>query len=155
MNNVSENVRYQTFGYGRPIGQIYFYSKLPTLDTDYFTGRTISWIRNSGCDEIDQCKNKTFIEEFLQKARNYSVKYIITFSYPYSEILSEFNWTKKLEKRFDNHSVIIWENPYPVQEVSFPEERLSFINYLRGVIPILSFIFFIIFLLYDKNYVRK
>lgn len=144
LNNVSSDYRYQTFGYGRPIGDIYLYAKPPTLDTDYFTGRAIKWIRNSGIGEIDQAKNKTFLAKFMNHANNYSVKYIITFDNFYYQYIKLYNWKLVDTKSFDGKNVTIWENPNKVKEVVLQAERISLFNYLWGIVPLITFLAFLI-----------
>ena len=153
LNNVSKNYRYQTFGYGRPIGEIYFYSKLPTLDTDYFTGRKIEWIRESGIDEIDQVGDEKFLDVFLSRATNYSIKYIITFSDFYSDHLQSKGWKVISQESFGSKKVIIWENPENVNEIRFEKEKYGLINYLRGILPLtlLSIFIFAIIKFQIKN----
>jgi hypothetical protein len=143
LNNVSGNYRYQTFGYGRPIGEIYFYSRLPTLDTDYFTGRTIDWIRELGVDEIDQIRNKTLLNIFLNYATNYSVKYVITFDDFYFDYFKSKGWKLLNQNSFELKKVAIWENPENVKEVKFEKEKHGLINYLRGTFPLSLLVVFI------------
>jgi hypothetical protein len=144
LNNVSEDYRYQTFGYGRPIGEIYLYSKLPTIDTDYFTGRTIDWIRNSGIDEIDQTRDKNFLEIFMNHTKEYSVKYIFTFDEFYHDFLKKQNWKIIESKNFDSTKVIIWENPEKVEKIKTKNEEITVKNYLWGVVPLLTLLSFLI-----------
>jgi hypothetical protein len=143
LNNFYGNYRYQTFGYGRPIGEIYFYSRLPTLDTDYFTGRTIYWIREMGIDEIDQIRNKTLLDIFLNYATNYSVRYVITFDDFYFDYFNSKGWRLLDQKTFEWKKVAIWENPENVKEVKFEKEKHGLINYLRGTFPLALLIVFI------------
>jgi len=150
LNNVSSSYRYQTFGYGRPIGEIYLYSKLPTLDTDYFTGRTIDWIRNSGTDEIDQARDKTFLDTFMNHTSDYSVKYIITLNDFYHQYIKLYNWKLVESKGFDGRNVMIWENPNEVKEISSQKENIGLFNYLWGTAPlVVLFAFLILFLKYE------
>jgi len=151
LNNVSGNYRYQTFGYGRPIGEIYFYSRLPTLDTDYFTGRTIDWIREMGIDEIDQIKNKTLLDIFLTYATNYSVKYMITFDDFYFDYFKSKGWKPLSQKTFELKKVAIWENPENVEEVKSEKEKYGLINYFRGILPLTLLFIFIFIKSYLKN----
>jgi MFS family permease len=151
LNNVSGNYRYQTFGYGRPIGEIYFYSRLPTLDTDYFTGRTIYWIREMGIDEIDQIKNKTLLDIFLTYATNYSVKYVITFDDSYFDYFKSKGWKLLSQKTFELKKVAIWENPENVEEVKSEKEKYGLINYFRGILPLALLFIFIFIKSYLKN----
>jgi hypothetical protein len=151
LNNVSGNYRYQTFGYGRPIGEIYFYSRLPTLDTDYFTGRTIDWIREMGIDEIDQIKNKTLLDIFLTYATNYSVKYMITFDDFYFDYFKSKGWKPLSQKTFELKKVAIWENPENVEEVKYEKEKYELINYCRGILPLALLFVFIFIKYYHKN----
>jgi hypothetical protein len=151
LNNVSGNYRYQTFGYGRPIGEIYFYSRLPTLDTDYFTGRTIDWIREMGIDEIDQIKNKTLLDIFLTYATNYSVKYVITFDDFYFDYFKSKGWKLLSQKTFELKKVAIWENPENVEEVKSEKEKYELINYCRGILPFALLFVFIFIKSYLKN----
>jgi MFS family permease len=146
LNNVSSDYRYQTFGYGRPIGEIYLYSKLPTLDTDYFTGRTIHWIKDSGIDEIDQTKDKNFLDTFMNHTNEYSVKYILTFNDFYHQYMKLYSW-KLLESRsFDGKSVMIWENPNKVKEISLKKEEIGVFNYVWGILPLTTLFTFLILL---------
>jgi hypothetical protein len=151
LNNVSGNYRYQTFGYGRPIGEIYFYSKLPTLDTDYFTGRTIDWIREMGIDEIDQIKNKMLLDIFLTYATNYSVKYVITFDDFYFDYFKSKGWKLLSQKTFELKKVAIWENPENVEEINYEKEKYELINYCRGTLPLALLFVFIFIKSYLKN----
>jgi hypothetical protein len=144
LNTAQSGYRYQTFGYGRPIGQIYLYSKLPTLDTDYFTGRTIDWIRNSGIDEIDQAKNKNFLEKFMNHTNEYSIKYIITFTDFYHYFMSMYDWKQVATKEIDGKKIIIWENPHEIKKVQSGTEKISLINYLWGLVPVLTLFVFIV-----------
>jgi hypothetical protein len=151
LNNVSGNYRYQTFGYGRPIGEIYFYSILPTLDTDYFTGRTIDWIREMGIDEIDQIKNKTLLDIFLTYVSNYSVKYVITFDDFYFDYFKSKGWKLLSQKTFELKKVAIWENPENVEVINYEKEKYMLINYFRGILPLALLFVFIFIKSYLKN----
>jgi hypothetical protein len=154
-NNASSNYRYQTFGYGRPIGEIYLYSKLPTLDTDYFTGRAIDWIRNSGVDEVDQARDKTFLDVFMNHTTEYSVKYIITLDDFYHQYIKLYNWKLVESNGFDGRKVMIWENPGDVKEI-FPErENIGLFNYLWGTVPLVTLLIFLILFLKYKSRVLK
>jgi MFS family permease len=143
LNNVSSNYRYQTFGYGRPIGEIYFYSKLPTLDTDYFTGRTVDWMKNSGIDEIDQAKDKNFLDTFMNFTNKYSVKYIVTFNDFYHQYMKLYDWKLLESKSFDGKNVMIWENPNKIKEVSSEKEEIGIFNYLWGILPLATLFVFL------------
>jgi hypothetical protein len=146
LDNVSSNYRYQTFGYGRPIGEIYLHSKLPTLDTDYFTGRTIDWIRDSGIDEIDQTKDKNFLDTFMSYTDEYSVKYILTFNDFYHQYMKLYGW-KLLETRsFDGKNIMIWENPNKIKEISLKREEIGVFNYMWGIVPLTTLSTFLILL---------
>jgi hypothetical protein len=146
LNNVSLKYRYQTLGYGRPIGEIYLYSKLPTLDTDYFTGRTIDWIRNSGVEEIDQAKDKNFLDTFMNYTDEYFVKYILTFNDFYHQYIKLYGW-KLLETRsFDGKSVMIWENPNKIKEIPLKKEEIGVFNYVWGILPLTTLFAFVILL---------
>jgi len=144
LNNASAEYRYQSFGYGRPIGDIYLYSKLSTLDTDYFTGRTIDWIRNSGIDEIDQIRDKNFLDKFMDHSNEYSVKYIITFTDFYHQHMKSYNWKLLESKSFDERIVMIWENPNEVKEISLQKKHISLFNYLWGIVPLIVLLIFLI-----------
>jgi hypothetical protein len=150
LNNIEGNYRYQTFGYDRPIGEIYFYSKLPTLDTDYFTGRTISWIRELGIDEIDQIKDKNILDVFLNHTVDYSIKYVITFDDFYFNYFQSKGWNLVNQNIFEGKKVAIFENPENVEEVKFSKESYGFINYLRGILPLALLTTFLIIVLKTK-----
>jgi hypothetical protein len=153
LNTAQSGYRYQTFGYGRPIGEIYLYSKLPTLDTDYFTGRTIEWIRNSGIDEIDQVRDKSFLDTFMNHTDEYSVKYIITFNDFYHQYIKLYNWKQIGKKNFNGREVIIWENPNQLKEIPSQEESIGLLNYLWGTVPLITlFIFLILVVKYRKGF---
>jgi len=144
LNNVSSNYRYQTFGYGRPIGEIYLYSKLPTLDTDYFTGRTIDWIKDSGIDEIDQTKDKNFLDTFMNHTNEYAIKYILTFNDFYHQYMKLYSWKLLESKKFDGKSVMIWENPNKIEEISWREEEVRIFNYVWGLLPLTTLFIFLV-----------
>ncbi|MDT7858486.1 MAG: hypothetical protein RQ930_00315 [Candidatus Aenigmarchaeota archaeon] len=150
LNNIEGNYRYQTFGYDRPIGEIYFYSKLPTLDTDYFTGRTISWIRELGIEEIDQIKDETMLDAFLNHATNYSIKYVITFDDFYFNYFQSKGWELVNQNIFEGKKVAIFVNPENVEEVKFSKESYGFINYLRGILPLALLTTFLIIVIKTK-----
>lgn len=143
LNYASPNYRYQTFGYGRPIGELYTQTNIPTLDADYFTGRTIDWIKNSGIDEIDQADDKSFLDKFLNHTQEYSVKYIITFTDFYHQYMRSHNWKILETKKFNGREIIIWENPNELMQVSKQEEKISLPNYLWGIVPLLIFFIFL------------
>ena len=147
LDSVPKNYRYQTFGYGRPIGQLYLYSKLPTLDTDYYTGRTIGWLRESGIDEIDQTSSEDFLQTFMVQSQNYSVKYIITFSDYYSKYPKAYGWDLLEIRDFYGLQVAIWENPGSVAEVKYVEEEYGLFNYAWGILPPALLLVFLILLL--------
>ncbi len=134
--------RYQTFGYGRAIGEIYLYSRLPTLDSDYYTGRTIDWIRDSGYSEIDQITNMTFLDTFIEHADEYSIKYILTFDEYHENYMKTSDWKLLNRANFSTKAVTIWENPDSVSEVAHVEEEFKSINYIRGVIPMFALLIF-------------
>ena len=146
LNKVQPNYRYQTFGYGRPIGDIYLYSKLSTLDTDYFTGRTIPWVKDSGIDEIDQVRDREFLNNFMDNANNYSVKYIITFSEFYHQFLKMQDWKLIKNESFDSRTVMIWTNPDQISEVPQTTEYIGPVNYLWGILPPVVLLVFLILL---------
>jgi hypothetical protein len=150
LNNVSGNYRYQTFGYNRPIGEIYFYSKLPTLDTDYFTGRTIVWIRDLGVSEIDQIKDEKLLNVFINHTVKYSIKYVITFDDFYFDYFQSRGWNLINQKKFQSKKVAIWENPENIEEVKFDRENYKLINYLRGILPPTLLLVFLLFLIKTK-----
>jgi len=150
LNNIDGEYRYQTFGYGRPIGEIYFYSKMPTLDTDYFTGRTIQWIRELGVDEIDQVRDKELLNIFVDYATNYSVKYAITFDDFYFNYFRHRGWKLLTQRDFGGKKVAIWENPENLKEIAFEKEKYGLLNYLRGTLPLALLITFVFFLIRSK-----
>lgn len=147
--SVSINYRYQTFGFGRPIGDIYLYTNMPTLDTNYYTGRTINWLRNSGIEEIDQVNDQNFLNMFMNHTNEYSVKYIITFTPYYHNFMSIQKWTIIENKSFDHSNVIIWENPNHINPIKPIQEKITIVNYLWGIIPIATFLIFIFTIIYD------
>jgi hypothetical protein len=150
LNNIEGNYRYQTFGYDRPIGEIYFYSKLSTLDTDYFTGRIINWIRELGIDEIDQIKDKNMLDAFLNHTTDYSIKYVITFDDFYFNYFQSKGWKLVNQNIFGGKKVAIFVNPENVEEVKISKESYGFINYLRGILPLALLTTFLIIVIKTK-----
>ncbi|MFB6199668.1 MAG: hypothetical protein ABEJ83_02210 [Candidatus Nanohaloarchaea archaeon] len=125
--NASSEYRYQTFGYGAPIGDIYFYTGVPTLDTIYFSGRKIPWIKRSGIAEIDQA-DRGFFRNFMSHTDNYSVKYVFTYEKRYRDWMNRSSWTPESLAE----GVTLWtktEEPEAVKKVE-TEKNVWF-----GIIP--------------------
>lgn len=159
-NNATVGYRYQTFGVGKPIGQIYFYTNMSTLDTDYFTGRQIPWLRDSGIEEIDTARDENVLRTFMQQASNYSVKYIFTVNCIvscdnfYHNFVKSYGWEFTDYKKFNNSDVIVWTNPdnnlKPVNTTMTAGQLISMPNYLWGTIPLVTLAIFICVTLEEK-----
>lgn len=135
--------RYQTFGYGSQVSVLFLKSNNPTLDTNYFTGQKLAWVRESGIAEIDTVKhfgNVGFIDVFLNKSSEYSVRYIITLDDIFLSSLENRGWKRIKEK----NNVIFWENPDEIEPVQKSDERVSTENYLWGIVPMLNFTFLLL-----------
>jgi len=154
--NVSEKYRYQTFGlstppFSVPIGEIYLHTKIPTLDTDYFGGRTIDWQKNSGLNEIDRnYKNFNFLELFMNNTSKYSIKYIITFNQESQSTIKKYNWNIIANNTFGNIPVTIWENSNEIEPISQVEEKITIANYLWGIVPLATLFIFLISMIYNS-----
>jgi hypothetical protein len=120
---------------------------MSTLDTEYFSGRRMDWLRNSGMEVIDQVKDENSLNTFFAHASNNSVKYIITFSDFYHDYLKERGWNILENKTFNEYKVIIWSNPEPAIEVQNEKENITIFNYLWGILPLLTLVSFILLLL--------
>lgn len=142
LKDKSTDYRYQTFGYGEPIARVYLNTDVPTLDTWYFTGRQKKWIQKSGVEAIDGASDG-FASEFIERATNESVKYVLTLEPNYHRILDEYKWERIDSKQFGDKKVLIWENPDNVSEVKIKEQERSVENYLWGFIPLTVFVLFI------------
>jgi len=141
LRNKSSEYRYQTFGCNPPIGDIYFYTDVPTLDGDYHTGRRVEWLKQSGVEWIDTIYYQgrmDFLHEFMKHADEYSVKYIIICNRVYEEYLNQYNWTKTYED-----GVVFLENPRSLKPVTKYVEDINLLNYFWGFIPLLSLILFL------------
>jgi len=149
--NISKDFRYQTFGYRNPVTDLELFTNVSTLDTHYFTGRSIDFIRNSGLAEIDSVSNYNFLNEFIAKSAENSVKYVITFNSFYHNFMSTKSWTMIENKTFGTQNVIIWLNPSNVKPIEIPKEKIGLANYLWGIIPLLTLIIFLIGALYAKK----
>jgi hypothetical protein len=153
LNKNSSDYRYQIFGLRKPIGDVYFYTNAPTLDTDFFGGRRIDWLVQSGEDTIDQSHNLQFLQTFLLKSREFSVKYIFTLDDFHYNFLKNSSWKILDTKSFNTTKVALWENPQNVEKVKVEKEEITFQNYLWGTVPILTLVVFVILLI--KPYLIK
>lgn len=151
-SNVTKGYRYQIFGYKNPIANIYSEVDLPTLETIYFTGRKIDWLRNSNFSEINRIGNKEFLHNFLtNKSIEYSIRYIVTFYDKYfykgfyPKLLEGYNWTPLVKNVVsENVYYTIWESPYELSKVEFTEERVGLFQYLRGTVPLITLLIFLV-----------
>ncbi len=144
LDDSSANYRYQTFGYGEPIAQLYLNTDVPTLDTWYFTGRQKKWLRNSSVEAIDGA-SEDFVHKFMDHATQESVKYIFTAKEPYHELIKSYDWQKKQVMHFGERKVIAWENPENVSKISSHREDKNISNYLWGIVPLLTLAIFVSF----------
>lgn len=145
MRQLVPKYRYQTFGYGRPIAELYYQAPLPTLDTDYFTGRQIDWIRESGTDEIDQTRNKEFFQEFLDRSYEHSVKYIFTYDDYYHKLIPEPEWQNVWTETFEGTTVKVWTSQKDVPYIEVPEEKMTLFHLIWGLLPVAVLTVFIIY----------
>ncbi|MBI1972248.1 MAG: hypothetical protein HYS53_03015 [Candidatus Aenigmarchaeota archaeon] len=139
-NEANKSYRYQTFGYGNLISNLFLLTENPTLDTNYFTGQKITWVREAGIAEIDTIKQfgrPDFIYTFLNRSSDYSVRYIITLDKTFSAALENHGWNRMKEA----DGIVFWENAAGVQSLENAVEKPRAENYLWGVVPLLTLIF--------------
>lgn len=142
--NASRDYRYQTFGYDPTSSEIYSRTNVPTLETTYYSGRTIPWLRDSGEEEINHFSQDMF-KVFMKKADNYSVKHIIAFTPRYHKLMEDYDWDLIRNESTADSQVKIWKNPRELEKVDYSEEK-GFVNYLWGTIPPLMFVVFLVYL---------
>lgn len=147
LDDKSSDYRYQTFGYGVPISQLYLQTDKPTLDTWYFSGIQKEWLRNSGVGDIDSA-DETFIANFMNRSTEESVKYIFTidptYGPNYHNVIGDYNWEKKSVKQFGERKLIVWENPEELEPLKTPKEDKSILNYSWGTVPMTVFLAWLI-----------
>lgn len=146
--NASSDYRYQTFGYDPTSSEIYSKTDVPTLDTTYYSGRRIDWLRESGEGEINYFSEDMF-EVFMKKADNYSVRHIITLRPQYHEPMEEYNWELVRNESLANSGVKFWENPRELEKVDYSEDK-GLANYFWGIIPPITAFAFLSLLIKQK-----
>lgn len=133
LESVPADHRYQTFGYGPPIGDVYFYTDVPTLDTVYFAGRTQGWLRDSGIGEVDRAGSRVF-DLVLEHADDVSLGYILTYEDSYRRRMEDTGW----ERIGETDSFTAWAPPTSPPPVEMERPRV----YTMTVIPPLAFLAF-------------
>jgi len=166
LNSQSSQYRYQTFGYPGPRGFFYLNTKMPTLDTDYISFKSIEFFRNSSFRHINEIDDENLVLKFFNITTEYSIKYVITFDDFHAKMTKDQDWKIVANKTFghevivwqnsrdfktlDSLNVIIWENPNELEPIEPIREQITTFNYLWGTVPLTTLAIFIILFVYYK-----
>lgn len=150
----SEDYRFQTLGYQQRVSKLALKTDIPTTDTEYYQAREEPWIRNSGEETIDLFSFNNALK-FMEKAEEYSVKYVITFENMYENaeyqpehLLSSLDgWERVSTTRNYGRQIAFWENP----DTPPLEDKEQLYDFSWGATPLVSLAVFILLFSMDKG----
>ncbi len=139
LNATESNYRYQIFGYDGRISKLFLYTNASSLDTEYFTGQKIMWVRDEGIETINSVfffNRSDFFDKFMGKVDEYFIKYVITANGMVNNSIEKYNWTLI----GGESGVSIWKNPDNVSSLENNVEKREIFNYFWGAVPLVLLI---------------
>lgn len=134
LQEANASYRYQTAGYGVPVGDLYGQTAVPVLETGYYTGLHRDWMREVGARSLDTM-GPELLETVVDRSDAVSLKYLLVFGDARSMVARQLGsasgWARS-EESTELMTVWINEDVEPVE----PSDREP--HWRRGIVPPLT-----------------